>query len=111
MSILFQKTFELQNALVETTGMIDDLNLVFNEFSVMSRPVLEDHAAHFKLNPMTASGNEEWMITSAGVELIERPGNASIVAVQYNDLASRLPSLRSSVEFKYVSDTFLEYCF
>ncbi|XP_048486166.1 uncharacterized protein LOC105385854 isoform X2 [Plutella xylostella] len=94
-----QKTYQLQNNLVETIAMKAHMHEEFQEFLVMSKPVQDDNAAHFKL-PLKSSGNEEWIIASAGVELVERAGNASIIAVLYNNLASRLPSLRSSIEYK-----------
>lgn len=94
-----QNTYQLQNALVQTAGLKYDLDEHFQEFSIISKPVQEDNAAHFRLHPKL-TGDEEWLIVSAGVELIERSGNASVVAAQYNNLASRLPSLRTSIEYK-----------
>lgn len=79
--------------------MKDHLDARFHEFTVKSKPVRDDNGAHFKLH-QTLSGSEEWLLASAGVELLGRTGNASVIAVQYHNLAARLPSLRRSIEFK-----------
>ncbi|KAM3960477.1 LOW QUALITY PROTEIN: uncharacterized protein ACR2FA_005385 [Aphomia sociella] len=92
-----EKIYELQNAIADTAGMKDHLDLRLPEFSVKTIPIRDDNAAHFDLQPNT--GSEEWQLTSVGVELVGRTGNASVVAIQYHNLAARLPSLRRSIEF------------
>lgn len=79
--------------------MKDNLDHQYQEFTVKTKQVREDGAAHFSFT--TNSSPEEWLLTSAGVELVARTGNASVVAVQYHNMAARLPSLRRSIEFKY----------
>lgn len=79
--------------------MKDYLDSRLYEFTVKSKPIRDDNGAHFKLHH-ALSGSEEWLLASAGVELLGRTGNASIIAVSYHNLAARLPSLRRSVEFK-----------
>ncbi|XP_068619034.1 uncharacterized protein [Battus philenor] len=91
-----EKIYELQNAVVETAGMKDYVDITNQEFTVQTKSVKDDNAAHFNF-PSTL-GNHEWALSSAGVELIGRSGNASVVVVLYNDLTSRLPSLRRSIE-------------
>ncbi|XP_049877958.1 uncharacterized protein LOC126375149 isoform X2 [Pectinophora gossypiella] len=93
-----EKVYELQNAVADTAGMKDHLDIHLHEFSVKTKPARDDHAAHFSLQT-TSLGPEEWVLASAGVELLGRTGNASVVAVQYHNLATRLPSLRRSIEF------------
>ncbi|CAH2094718.1 unnamed protein product [Euphydryas editha] len=93
-----EKIYDLQNALVDTAAMKDNLDRHYQEFTVKTKQVREDGAAHFSFT--TNSGPDEWLLTSAGVELVARNGNASVVAVQYYNLAARLPSLRRSIEFK-----------
>ncbi|XP_026333388.1 uncharacterized protein LOC113240330 [Hyposmocoma kahamanoa] len=93
-----EKIYDLQNAIVNTAGMKDHLDSRLHEFSVKSKPVREDNGAHFKLHH-TLSGSEEWLLASAGVELLGRTGNASVITVSYHNLAARLPSLRRSIEF------------
>lgn len=79
--------------------MRDNLDIHLHQFTVKTKPVREDNAAHFKMQaaPM---GTEEWLLTSVGVELVGRNGNASVVAIQYHNLGARLPSLGRSIEFK-----------
>ncbi|KAF9404782.1 hypothetical protein HW555_014174, partial [Spodoptera exigua] len=74
-------------------------NKRYHEFTVMSKPVLEDNAAHFDLQPALAE-REEWAVTSAGVELVTKTENASVVTALYHDLGARLPSLKRFVEYK-----------
>ncbi|CAH2249812.1 jg6089 [Pararge aegeria aegeria] len=93
-----EKIYDLQNALVDTAAMRDSVDYHLQEFSVKSKQVREDGAAHFSFIPTASS--DEWLLTSAGVELVARNGNSSVVAVQYHNLAARLPSLRRSIEFK-----------
>lgn len=90
--------YDLQNAVVDTAGMRTNVDLRLQEITVKTKPVLDDNAAHFDLIPTL--GPEEWQLASVGVELVGRTGNASVVAVQYHNLAARLPSLRRSIEFK-----------
>ncbi|XP_061384385.1 uncharacterized protein LOC116773247 isoform X3 [Danaus plexippus] len=93
-----EKIYDLQNAIVETAGMRDNLVSVYKEFAINTKQAREDGAAHFSFTPIP--GSEEWLLTSAGVELLGRNGNTSVVVVQYRNLAARLPSLRRSIEFK-----------
>ncbi|XP_072929769.1 uncharacterized protein [Epargyreus clarus] len=93
-----EKIYELQNAVADTAAMRSNVDLHYAQFTVKSKPVRDDNAAHFKF--VHHSTTHEWLLTSAGVELVGRNGNATIVAVQYHDLAARLPSLRRSIEFK-----------
>ncbi|KAJ0173542.1 hypothetical protein K1T71_010691 [Dendrolimus kikuchii] len=93
-----EKIYDLQNAIADTAGMRDKLNLKFHEFTVKTKQARDDNAAHFELQPIL-TGAEEWTLASAGVELIARTGNASVVSVLYHNLATRLPSLRRSIEF------------
>lgn len=79
--------------------MKDNVDLYLREFSVMSKSVRDNNVASFKLPPIT-SGDEKWLMASAGVELTGPSKNAVVVAVRYNNLVPRLPSLRSSIEFK-----------
>lgn len=81
--------------------MRDKLNLKLHEFTVKTKQAKDDNAAHFELQTVL-TGAEEWSIASAGVELTARTGNASVVSVLYQNLATRLPSLRRSIEFKSV---------
>ncbi|XP_041970122.1 uncharacterized protein LOC121726700 isoform X1 [Aricia agestis] len=91
-----EKIYELQSAIVDT-ALMRDMDLHYHSFSVTTKRVREDNAHfHFLLEP--AAG--DWLLSSAGVELVERSSNASVVVVQYHDLVSRLPSLRRAVEFK-----------
>ncbi|KAL0869001.1 hypothetical protein ABMA27_007322 [Loxostege sticticalis] len=92
-----EKVYDLQNAVVDTAGMRTNVDLRLQEITVKTKPVLDDNAAHFDLIPTL--GPEEWQLASVGVELVGRTGNASVVAVQYHNLAARLPSLRRSIEF------------
>lgn len=78
--------------------MKEHVDVLNQEFVVQTKPVREDNAAHFNFQP--TFGTQEWVLTSAGVELVGRTGNASVVVVQYRDLTSRLPSLRRSIESK-----------
>lgn len=78
--------------------MKDNVDVHYQEFSVKTKQAREDGAAHFSFMPL--AGSDEWLLTSAGVELIARNGNSSVVAVQYHNLSARLPSLRRSIEFK-----------
>ncbi|KAJ2953412.1 hypothetical protein O0L34_g1002 [Tuta absoluta] len=94
-----EKIYDLQNAVADTAGMKDHLDVHLHEFTVKSKPARAERAAHFALRTSVA-GAEEWLPGSVGVELIARTGNATIVAVQYHNLAARLPSLRRSIEFK-----------
>ena len=80
--------------------MKDSLDHHYQEFTVKTKQVREDSAAHFTFPP--SPGSDEWLLTSTGVELVPKSGNASVVAVQYHDLTARLPSLRRSIEFKNV---------
>ncbi|KAF9406668.1 hypothetical protein HW555_013034 [Spodoptera exigua] len=93
------KIFDLQNAVVDTAGLRSSFNKRYHEFTVMSKPVLEDNAAHFDLQPALAE-REEWAVTSAGVELVTKTENASVVTALYHDLGARLPSLKRFVEYK-----------
>ncbi|XP_063539300.1 uncharacterized protein LOC134748443 isoform X1 [Cydia strobilella] len=96
-----EKIYELQNAIADAAGMRDnhDLHLHhFDHFSVKTSPVLEDNAAHFKMHA-ERTGTEEWLLASVGVELVRRNGNASVIAIQYYNLGTRLPSLGRSIEF------------
>ncbi|CAH2045135.1 unnamed protein product, partial [Iphiclides podalirius] len=93
-----EKIYELQNAVMETAGMKEHVDFSNQEFVVQTKPVREDNAAHF--NFPFSLGTQEWVLTSAGAELVGRMGNASVVVVQYRDLTSRLPSLRKSIELK-----------
>lgn len=79
--------------------MRTNLDTHFHEFTVKTKPAREDSAAHFDLQSGPI-GSEEWMLTSAGTELLARTGNATVVAVLYHNLGTRLPSLRRSVEYK-----------
>ncbi|XP_045776830.1 uncharacterized protein LOC123875184 isoform X1 [Maniola jurtina] len=92
-----EKIYDLQNAVVDTAAMRDNVDLHYQEFSVKTKQVRDDGAAHFSFIPL--AGTDEWLLTSAGVELVARNGNSSVVAVRYHNLAARLPSLRRSVEF------------
>ncbi|CAG4954425.1 unnamed protein product [Parnassius apollo] len=91
-----EKIYELQNAVVEVAGMKDYVNVLNQEFTVKTKPVREDNAAHFNFSPNV--GTYDWILTSAGVELIGRIGNASVIVIQYRDLTPKLPSLRKSIE-------------
>ncbi|XP_026494310.2 uncharacterized protein LOC113399404 isoform X1 [Vanessa tameamea] len=92
-----EKIYDLQNAVVDTAAMKDNLDLHYQEFAVKTKQVREDSAAHFTFTPNPSA--DEWLLTSTGVELVARTGNASVVAVQYHNIAARLPSLRRSIEF------------
>lgn len=78
--------------------MKDSLDQCYQEFTIKTK-IPREEAAHFNLQS-THVGLEEWNLASAGVELVARTGNASVVAVLYHNLAARLPSLRRSIEFK-----------
>ncbi|CAK1583789.1 unnamed protein product [Parnassius mnemosyne] len=91
-----EKIYELQNIIVETVGMKEYVNILNRELTVKTKPVREDNAAHFNFSPVFDT--YDWILTSAGVELIGRIGNASVIVIQYRDLTSRLPSLRKSIE-------------
>lgn len=78
--------------------MKDNLDHQYQEFTVKTKQVREDSAAHFTFAQYPSA--DEWLLTSVGVELVPKSGNASVVAVQYYNLAERLPSLRRSIEFK-----------
>ncbi|XP_073950913.1 uncharacterized protein [Choristoneura fumiferana] len=93
-----EKVYELQNAVADAAGMRDNLEIHLHQFTVKTKPVREDNAAHFKMQA-TPMGTEEWLLTSVGVELVGRNGNASVVAIQYHNLGARLPSLGRSIEF------------
>ncbi|XP_053613958.1 uncharacterized protein LOC128677270 isoform X1 [Plodia interpunctella] len=93
-----EKIYDLQNAAADTATMKNNLDLRLHQFAVKTKPVRDDNAAHFDLLGGGA-GSEEWQLTSVGVELLGRTGNASVVVVQYHNLAARLPSLRRSIEF------------
>ncbi|CAH1637838.1 unnamed protein product [Spodoptera littoralis] len=94
-----EKIFDLQNAVVDTAGLRSSFDKRYHEFTVMSKPVLEDNAAHFDFQPVL-SEREEWAVTSAGVELVTKTENASVVTALYHDLGARLPSLKRFVEYK-----------
>ncbi|KAG6457700.1 hypothetical protein O3G_MSEX010437 [Manduca sexta] len=94
-----EKIYELQNAIANTAGMRDNLNIRYHEFTVKTKPARDDNAAHFDLQA-SFTGTEEWILASAGVELLTKTGNASVVSVLYHNLGARLPSLRRSIEFK-----------
>lgn len=81
--------------------MKDNLDHRYQEFTVKTKPV-RDEDAHFDLQSHQTPhvSSEEWTLASAGVELLAKTGNASVVAVLYHNLATRLPSLRRSIEFK-----------
>ncbi|XP_028031387.1 uncharacterized protein LOC114243933 isoform X1 [Bombyx mandarina] len=97
-----EKVYDLQNSIAETAGMRTNLDTHFHEFTVKTKPAREDSAAHFDLQSGPI-GSEEWMLTSAGTELLARTGNATVVAVLYHNLGTRLPSLRRSVEYNQSS--------
>lgn len=78
--------------------MKKNLDHRYHEFTIKTK-IPREEAAHFDLQSGHV-GLEEWTIASAGVELIAKTGNASVVAVMYHNLAVRLPSLRRSIEFK-----------
>ncbi|CAH0690274.1 unnamed protein product [Spodoptera exigua] len=99
-----EKIFDLQNAVVDTAGLRSSFNKRYHEFTVMSKPVLEDNAAHFDLQPALAE-REEWAVTSAGVELVTKTENASVVTALYHDLGARLPSLKRFVEYNCSSNS------
>lgn len=84
---------------MDTTGLRSSFNKRYHEFTVMSKSVLEDNAAHFDLQPVI-SEKDEWAVTSAGVELVSKTENASVVIALYHDLGARLPSLKRFVEYK-----------
>ena len=89
----------MQNGVVDTAAMRSNLDERFHEFTVTTKPVHLNNAAHFELQPAPVT-SEEWLVTSAGVELVDRTDNASVVIVLYHDLGARLPSLRRYVEYK-----------
>ncbi|XP_047033547.1 uncharacterized protein LOC124640017 isoform X2 [Helicoverpa zea] len=93
-----EKIFDLQKAVVDTAGMRSDLDKRYQEFTVKTKSVHDDNAAHFELQPAPVR-SEEWVVTSAGVELAAASGNASVVTVLYHNLGARLPSLRRYVEY------------
>ncbi|KAF9824347.1 hypothetical protein SFRURICE_002842 [Spodoptera frugiperda] len=99
-----EKVFDLQNAVVDTTGLRSSFNKRYHEFTVMSKAVLEDNAAHFDLQPVL-SEKDEWAVTSAGVELVSKTENASVVIALYHDLGARLPSLKRFVEYNCSSNS------
>ncbi|CAF4868074.1 unnamed protein product [Pieris macdunnoughi] len=92
-----EKIYELQNAIADTASLRTNFEKNYQEFFVKTHPVLED-AAHFDFPRQF--GLQEWSLLSVGVELLDRAENVSVVAVLYKDLASRLPSLRRSVQYK-----------
>ncbi|CAK1550457.1 unnamed protein product [Leptosia nina] len=93
-----EKINELQNGIMDTASLRENLDVSYQEFLVKTKPVREDNAAHFDFPRQF--GPEEWSLISVGVELLDRIENVSVVAVLYKDLASRLPSLRRSIEYK-----------
>ncbi|XP_045486004.1 uncharacterized protein LOC110994312 isoform X1 [Pieris rapae] len=90
-----QKIYDLQNAIVDTATMKEDLDFVGQEYSAEVRLVLDKAHFIFPLNP----NSEEWLLTSMDVE-VEGQGNVSMAVVNYKDLSSRLPSLRRSFGLK-----------
>lgn len=78
--------------------MKDNLDERFHEFTIKTKTV-RDEEAHFDLQG-SHTGLEEWIIASAGIELIAKTGNTSAISVLYHNLAVRLPSLRRSIEYK-----------
>ncbi|XP_050664160.1 uncharacterized protein LOC126964887 [Leptidea sinapis] len=88
-----EKIYELQTAVADTALMKADLSLDYKEFSVQTKQ-LQD-SAHFNF---PSSHQTEWLLTSVDVDLTDGMGNVTVVAVNYNDLSSRLPSLRRSIE-------------
>ncbi|KAF9791477.1 hypothetical protein SFRURICE_005378 [Spodoptera frugiperda] len=93
-----EKVVDLQNAVVDTAGLRSNLDKRFHEFTVKTKAVHNDIAAHFDLQPYLV--NEEWIVTSVGVELAAKMGNTTVVTVLYHNLGARLPSLRRYVEYK-----------
>ncbi|CAG9789418.1 unnamed protein product [Diatraea saccharalis] len=96
-----EKVYELQNAIVDTAGMRSNEDIRLQEITVKTKPVLDDNAAHFDLPsiPEWPTATPQWLLSSVGVELVGRTGNATVVTVLYHNLAARLPSLRRSIEF------------
>lgn len=94
-----QNIYDLQNALVLSATLKDNLERTLNEFSVTTKSVREYNAASFKLQPLN-SYNENWFVTSAAVELVRNSRSKDLVIVRYNNLEDRLPSLKSSVEYR-----------
>ncbi|KAG7297833.1 hypothetical protein JYU34_018576 [Plutella xylostella] len=101
-----EKVYELQNSIVQTAGMKENLELNLQEFLVISKPARDYNVAVFKLNP-SFSANENWLVTSVAVEMVRSTRQATVVAARYNNLAARLPSLKSSIDF--VESTEMEY--
>ncbi|XP_045502508.1 uncharacterized protein LOC123699576 [Colias croceus] len=93
-----EKIYDLQNAIVDAAAMKDKFDMQYQGFTVKAKVAKEDNAAHF--NFPRQSGSEDWSLISVGVELLEGMGNVTVVAVLYEDLGIRLPSLRRIVEYK-----------
>lgn len=82
---------------MNSAGFKDSLQQHLSTFTVSAKQIKDDNA-HFKFYPIRTN-NEEWLPISAGIELVEKTSNATAVAVEYVNLASRLPSLQRSIEF------------
>ncbi|KAL4717940.1 hypothetical protein ACJJTC_001358 [Scirpophaga incertulas] len=106
-----EKIYDLQNAIVDTAGMRSSLELRLREITVKTRPVSDEHAAHFNVPPAVwpPVPGVDWLLLSVGTELVGSTGNASVISVQYRNLANRLPSLRRSIELRNGRET--EYQF